>query len=86
MKILKIFFDFVDPVIDWQGQYLNMVLMYAIFIVGFMVAFVAGVIMSNLVYTLKIMLATMVVNAVVTLPGWSFYRRNGIKFKKEKKN
>ncbi|OQS54689.1 hypothetical protein EHP00_2705 [Ecytonucleospora hepatopenaei] len=84
--ILKRLLNYIDPVIDYQGQHLNFLLMHGIFICGFLIAFTTGIILNDLKYTLYVAIVVIILNAFITLPGWGFYRRNPMKFKKAKKD
>lgn len=83
-NILKKAVKAVDPELDYHGQRLNMFLMYVIYLLGFTVAFLAGIFLNNLKYTLMVTVATIVLNGLVTLPGWKIYRRHPLRYKKEK--
>lgn len=85
-SFLKKIFNFVDPNIDYQGQKLAATLMKLIFAVGYSISFVVGMIMGNLKYTLYGGIATLVINLLFTIPGWTYFRKNPLKYKKAKKD
>lgn len=71
----------LDPPIDYAGQSLVSKFMYLIFGVGYTIALITGVMLDNLVYTLYIGIATVVVSFIIVVPSWGFYRRNPLKFR-----
>ncbi|CCI73915.1 ECU03_0375 [Encephalitozoon cuniculi GB-M1] len=75
------FLSKIDPPIDYVGQKLASDLMYLIFGVGYTAAFVAGVLFNDLVYTMYISIATLVISVIIVIPSWRFYRRNPLKFR-----
>lgn len=71
----------IDPPIDYIGQSCASKLMNMIFIIGYSIAFLAGLIMSDLKYTLAIGVFTCVSAFVFTVPSWPYFRRNPLLFK-----
>lgn len=78
MKLLKK----LDLEIDYIGQSYSCRLMTVIFTVGYIIALVFGLVLSNLKYTLFIGIATAVVCFIMTVPSWPYFRRHLLKFKK----
>lgn len=79
---MKSFFEKLDPNIDYIGQSYSLKLMYIIFIVGYTVSLIAGLLMKNLFYTLIIGISVSVLNFLFTVPAWPYFRKNPLKFKK----
>lgn len=75
----------LDPKIDYVGQSYAANLMYTIFIVGYSIAFLVGMIMKDLSYTLIIGIATVLISFILTVPGWPYFRRHPLKFRKATK-
>ncbi|KAL6122151.1 hypothetical protein NUSPORA_00816 [Nucleospora cyclopteri] len=83
-NIIKTIFLYLDPNIDYQGQKLADDLMKFIFVVGYAISFVVGMFLGNLKYTLYGGIATVVINLLLTIPAWSYFRQTPLKFKKYK--
>ena len=75
----------LDPELDYVGQELSQKLMYIFVMTGYLVAFLTGVILRDLTYTLYLGIATVILAFIVTIPGWAYFRKNPLKFKKEPK-
>lgn len=78
----------IDPPIDYTGQFLSEKCLYTIFILGYTLSFVSGLLFNDLIYTLYGSVATFVVALLVIVPSWPFLRKNPVKFvevEKEKK-
>jgi len=71
----------IDQPIDYIGQSCASKLMNMIFIIGYVVAFIVGVVMSNLKYTMAIGVLTCLLAFVITIPPWPYFRRNHLQFK-----
>jgi len=71
----------IDQPIDYIGQSCASKLMNMIFIIGYAVAFIAGLVMSNLKYTMAIGVLTCFLAFAITIPPWPYFRRNRLQFK-----
>lgn len=69
-----------DPTIDYTGQSLSEKCMYTIFILGYTLSFVSGIVLGDLKYTLYGAIGTFLVSFLVIVPAWPFLRRNPVKF------
>lgn len=76
------FLSKIDPPIDYIGQSFSLKLMRLVFIVGYSIAFLVGLAMSNLKYTLILGIVTCAVCFLLTVPAWPYFRRHPLKFKK----
>lgn len=72
----------IDPEIDYIGQSFSSKLMNLIFIIGYTIALLTGLILSNLKHTLTIGVATCVMSFLLTVPAWPYFRSHSLKFKK----
>jgi len=76
----------LDKPIDYIGQSFTSKLINWLLTIGFIIAYIAGVISSNLKHTAMIAIGTIVFTFVLTVPSWPYLRRNPVKFKKYKKD
>ncbi|KAM0675942.1 hypothetical protein GVAV_000720 [Gurleya vavrai] len=70
----------IDPVIDYTGQATSEKCLYLIFILGYTAAYILGIILGDLKYTLYVAVLTVATAFVFVLPSWSCYRKNHAKF------
>lgn len=79
-------FDKLDPPIDYHGQELATKLFYVIIYFGYAFSLAVGIVLSDLKYTLYLGVLTLALSIIVVVPPWRFYRKNPLKFVKEKKD
>lgn len=75
----------LDPQIDYIGQEFSLRLMYFILLVGYTFSFILGVVTKDLAYTLVLGIGTVIFAFIATVPGWPYFRRNPVQFKKAKR-
>lgn len=75
-----------EGVIDFHGQMLCTVLVYAIPAAGALVGVVAGYQNQDFGMTLKCVVSSTLLSLAVCVPSWPFYSRNQIKWKVTKSN
>ncbi|KAF9762638.1 Signal peptidase complex subunit 1 [Nosema granulosis] len=74
----------IDPPIDYHGQELSKKLFYLIIYLGYAISLVIGIVLSDLKYTLYAGILTVILSFIIVVPSWSMYRKNPLKFTKEK--
>jgi signal peptidase complex subunit 1 len=75
----------IDPCIDFVGQELACRLLYVVFIVGYTLAFIVGLALRDLRYTLFISMGTVITVLLAVVPPWPCYRKNPRVFQPAKK-
>lgn len=70
----------LNPQVDYVGQELSRKVMNAVFIIGYPVALLLGILMGDIFVTLYASAAVIAVGALLTVPGWPIFRRNPVAF------
>ncbi|ORD96538.1 hypothetical protein A0H76_2038 [Hepatospora eriocheir] len=76
--------NLIDPKLDYYGQKHNKIMMHSIFLIGFTLSLILGLIFKKIKIVIHGMVATVIINLILTIPSWYFYRKNPLLFKKRK--
>lgn len=76
----------IDPPIDYHGQELAKKLFYLIIYLGYAISLAVGIVLSDLKYTLYFGVLTLILSVLVVVPAWGIYRKNPLRFVKQKKD
>lgn len=74
----------IDKPLDYVGQVSAKKHLYNIFLIGYTLSLVVGFLLSDLLYTLVLGVATFVAAFVAVIPPWPHYRKNPLKFRSPK--
>lgn len=73
-----------DKPFDYVGQVSAKKHIFNIFLVGYTLSLVIGFMLSDLLYTLVLGVATFFTAFVAVIPSWPHYRKNPLKFRSPK--
>lgn len=73
-----------SPQIDYVGQELSKKLLHTIFVVGFALAWVIGVYMSDIWCTLYALVVVFGAGLICAVPPWRIYRKHPVIFGEKK--
>lgn len=82
MQYIETILQYIDPKLDYHGQVLCNRMMIGIFAIGFGISFLFGIFINNLKYTLYGGIVTTIINGILTIPSWPYFRKNPLKYKK----
>lgn len=74
----------LDKPLDYVGQASARKHLFSIFLVGYTLSLAVGFLLSDLLYTLVLGVATFVTAFVAVVPSWPHYRKNPLKFRSPK--